>query len=127
MRKSIEIMALLLAIVSSMCMVSCSDDEFTDKKEIIKASWRASGDGWNTLEFNGKHWNGSYHSSKTWIYLTGDYKWESDNIIRLTGTTTGGYNYTFTMEYVFGSYQTLILKGSPDGENITTQFTRVND
>lgn len=106
--------------------MSCSgDDDFTDREELLKGYWNSEkATGWQTIEFDGKHWNGTYENREGWMGMTGEYEWEENDFIHLTGTTTYDNTVDFRMKYVFGSYQTLVLVGTPDNSGITMQFSQ---
>ncbi len=130
--KAIAVVVLLLSVVGCLGLASCSNDDFTDPKELIKGSWRTNRSvGWATIEFNDGHWNGSYLTYEgrdaVWYYMTGTYKWDKDNYIMLDGTRDNGGAVAFRLKYVYGSYQELVLIGTPEYTEITTTFKRVGD
>lgn len=133
-KTTIEKALLMFALIACLGFVSCSND-FTDKKEIIQASWRANGKSpWQSIEFDGKHWNGIYERGNTQICMTGTYKWEKGtykwgpgDYLHLTGITNDGTECSFDLQYVYGSYQILVLAGSPYNSEIRTQFSRFSE
>ncbi len=113
---------LLLSAVACMGLVSCSNDDFTDPKEIIKGAWTSeSQTGWRTLEFSGDRWTGTYYYAETGtVYVSGKYKWENGTeFIRLSGTSTRGEEFNLVIKYVWGTTQELLIEGTP--KNLTQQ------
>lgn len=123
--KTNHILALLITIVVGIAMTSCTNDDFTDKKEIIKGSWYAENEqGWKSIEFCGDHWRGTYFYNETGlIFVSGKYKWEDDEqFIHLTGTTSSKQEFDLRMIYRWGTYQQLRLDGTPKNPRRGTLF-----
>lgn len=126
MQKILYITTLLIvSLIGCFGFASCSDDDFSDKKEMIKGIWRTEGnDGWMTIEFNGNDWNGTYleRGSHKWKYYSGKYKWENDLFVQLRGTEANGEEFSLTLTYVFGCDQMLVFQGAPGNPFQTTRF-----
>ena len=114
--KTIAVAVLLLSAIFGIGLSSCSNDDLTNPKEIVKGAWTCeSQTGWRTLEFSGDQWTGTYYYPETGtVYVSGKYKWENgDEFIRLTGTTSKGSDFTLVVGYVWGTTQELLIKSSP--------------
>lgn len=127
MKRIFEKAVFMLVMLASITMVSCSNDDFTNPKELIKGAWTAHYDtGWRTLEFNGDHWNGTYYFPETGtVYASGEYKWEKDDeFIRLTGQTSKGRDFFLIIRYKWCTTQELLIEGVPTNSSRGFLFKR---